>query len=158
MRMQTRQKLEMKQRLVLFSFRYRIKDVCCPDYEKRENDCIACSKGYTSYIGQNCKPCSKNTYGERCRFECSCLDFQVGTIKKVCCADFEEKGKGCIACSKGYTSLMGQNCRPCPNNTYGEKCRYDCSCSRFEMYAFLVYVCADFIKHRKQHIVEGDSS
>lgn len=30
---------------------------------------------------------------------------------------------------------MGQNCKPCLKNTYGERCRHSCSCSGFEMYA-----------------------
>lgn len=35
------------------------------------------------------------------------------------------------ACPNGYTSDIGQHCRPCHNNTYG--LRYaDCFCSVFE--------------------------
>lgn len=36
-------------------------------------------------------------------------------------------------CSIGYTSDRGQKCRPCPNNTYGERCAQDCFCSALEM-------------------------
>ncbi|CAC5361368.1 unnamed protein product [Mytilus coruscus] len=142
------------------------KDVCCADYEKRGKDCIVCSKGYTSDTGQNCKPCSKNTYGERCKYECSCLDFEVGAIKKVCCADFEEKGNDCNACLKGFTSNMGQKCRPCSNHSYGEKCGFDCSCTDNEMYAtrltFIIYILSYYVQilgkqiQNKQHISDGD--
>lgn len=37
------------------------------------------------------------------------------------------------ACREGYTSYSGQKCKPCPGNTYGERCRYDCACSIFEV-------------------------
>lgn len=39
-----------------------------------------------------------------------------------------------IGCVKGYTSDMGENCKPCSKNTYGERCRFDCSCTRNQMY------------------------
>ncbi|VDI43319.1 Hypothetical predicted protein [Mytilus galloprovincialis] len=37
------------------------------------------------------------------------------------------------ACPKGYTSKTGHICRPCPTNTYGERCKHECSCSVFEI-------------------------
>ncbi|CAC5378038.1 unnamed protein product [Mytilus coruscus] len=58
---------------------------------------------------------------------------ESGEIIKICCTDYEEKGNKCIPCSTGYTSEKGQNCTSCPKNTYGERCKYDCSCSGFEI-------------------------
>ncbi|XP_071138314.1 uncharacterized protein [Mytilus edulis] len=56
-----------------------------------------------------------------------------GVVQDVCCADHEANAKGCTPCSKGYTSTIGQPCRPCPNKTYGERCGNDCSCSVFQI-------------------------
>ncbi|CAG2195670.1 unnamed protein product [Mytilus edulis] len=55
----------------------------------------------------------------------------TGEVKDVCCADTEANGNGCIACSKGYTSTIGQSCRPCPKNSFGERCANDCNCPVF---------------------------
>ncbi|XP_052084079.1 uncharacterized protein LOC127721361 [Mytilus californianus] len=54
---------------------------------------------------------------------------QSGEHKRECCPNYEAKGKDCIPCSKGYTSVRGKHCMPCSRNTYGEKCRHECSCS-----------------------------
>ncbi|CAC5416344.1 unnamed protein product [Mytilus coruscus] len=117
--------------------------VCCADYEANGNDCIGCSIGYTSDIGQMCQRCSNNMYGERCRYQCSCSRFEIGEVRLECCADSEAKGNNCIdfpsfcqfyitACSKGYTSVIGQNCLPCTRLTYGDRCKFECHCSDFE--------------------------
>ncbi|CAC5361369.1 unnamed protein product [Mytilus coruscus] len=199
--------------------------VCCADYEANGNDCIACPKGYTSDIGQHCKPCPKNTYGDKslkmvtvlyyrqyllgvesdlpllssflvtyvqssggktCGVYTESCDLVEGCVsipsttdtsmyrttdsmtlawdldartsgkstdnrfgdllsqicqsrtlrnetKDVCCADYEKIENDCVACLEGYTSDMGQNCKPCPKNNYGEKCGYECSCLDFEV-------------------------
>lgn len=39
------------------------------------------------------------------------------------------------ACLEGFTSDIGQKCRPCSNNTFGERCRGECVCSNYEMCA-----------------------
>ncbi|VDI30460.1 Hypothetical predicted protein [Mytilus galloprovincialis] len=57
----------------------------------------------------------------------------INEIEKVCCADYEEKESGCIACLEGYTSDKGQPCRPCSKNLYGDKCRYACYCFGYEI-------------------------
>ncbi|CAC5417523.1 unnamed protein product [Mytilus coruscus] len=108
--------------------------VCCADYEPNGTNCIGCSIGYTSHIGQMCKRCSSNMYGERCRYECSCSRFEIREVRLACCGDSEARGIYCIACSKGYTSTIGQNCLPCTRKTYGERCKFECHCSDFEMF------------------------
>ncbi|CAC5408759.1 unnamed protein product [Mytilus coruscus] len=113
-----------------------IQQVCCADYEANKNDCVACSKGYTSMIGQHCMPCPKNTYGERCRYECSCARSEMcdnveGCIEYATTTDTSVHARS--SCSTGYTSEKGQNCTSCPKNTYGERCKYDCFCSGFEI-------------------------
>ncbi|CAC5388500.1 unnamed protein product [Mytilus coruscus] len=133
-----------------------IQQVCCADYEENKNDCVgksliiftrlssfeymfkftACSKGYRSRIGQHCMPCPKNTYGERCRYECSCARSEIcdnveGCVEYATTSDTSVHARS--YCSIGYTSKQGQNCTSCPKNTYGERCKYDCSCSGFEI-------------------------
>ncbi|CAC5403769.1 unnamed protein product [Mytilus coruscus] len=63
----------------------------------------------------------------------TCKQRTESGVKDVCCADTEAHGNGCIPCSKGYTSTMGQSCRPCPNKTYGERCGSDCICSGLQI-------------------------
>ncbi|CAC5410000.1 unnamed protein product [Mytilus coruscus] len=117
-------------------FSGEIEKVCCDDYEANGNDCIACSKGYTSKIGQHCMLCPKDTYGERCRHECSCSGLEIcdhaeGCVEVTTTNDTSEFTTS--SCLTGYTSERGQNCISCPKNTYGEKCKSECSCLAFEM-------------------------
>ncbi|CAC5359909.1 unnamed protein product [Mytilus coruscus] len=81
-----------------------IKSVCCADYEADENDCIACSKGYTSDIGQRCRPCPENTYGERCRRECSCIGYEICDNYKGC-VDFQSTTSTPLDKTADITSL-----------------------------------------------------
>ncbi|CAC5388498.1 unnamed protein product [Mytilus coruscus] len=70
----------------------------------------------------------QHSTGKRCQ-----LKTESGEVTLVCCADSEAKGNDCIACSKGYTSIIGQNCLPCTRKTYGERCKFECHCSDFEI-------------------------
>ncbi|VDI63678.1 Hypothetical predicted protein [Mytilus galloprovincialis] len=74
-----------------------------------------------------------NPYQSMVQSEMSPPEVTDGVVQDVCCADHEANAKGCTPCSKGYTSTIGQPCRPCLNNSYGERCGGDCSCSVFQI-------------------------
>ncbi|CAC5375744.1 unnamed protein product [Mytilus coruscus] len=64
----------------------------------------------------NAKTCRRNT--------------SIG-VEYYCCGNFEIKRdrSGCQECRTGFTSDNGNDCRPCKQIYYGDKCAYMCNCS-----------------------------
>ncbi|XP_076071855.1 uncharacterized protein LOC143043436 [Mytilus galloprovincialis] len=50
----------------------------------RENICVECRLGYTSFSRKSCVPCPNNTFGERCAGICSCIATQRCDHVKGC--------------------------------------------------------------------------
>ncbi|VDI24524.1 Hypothetical predicted protein [Mytilus galloprovincialis] len=109
---------------------------CCNNYEMRENICVECRPGYTSFSRKSCVPCPKNSYGRRCAEICSCTELERCDYIKGCVNDSSEDivttETYIEECRLGYTSAINKPCVPCSDNSYGKRCTERCACTEVE--------------------------
>ncbi|XP_052076724.1 uncharacterized protein LOC127714696 [Mytilus californianus] len=53
----------------------------------------------------------------------------IHDIDFFCCANYEHSDGKCVECQTGLTSTKNKPCKPCQDNSYGQRCTEKCKCT-----------------------------